>query len=52
MKKILLCLGVVMSVVFAKSVLPKSESIMLDNGLMVVVIPIHNESNVIETNVF
>ncbi|RDU66129.1 peptidase M16 [Helicobacter didelphidarum] len=34
------------------SVLPKHESKTLENGLQVVVIPLHNKSNVIETSVF
>lgn len=40
-----------MSVHFASS-LPKYESIKLDNGLEVVVIPINNKSGVIQTSVF
>lgn len=51
MRKILL--GVlIMSGVLLGSVLPKYESKILTNGLQVVVIPLHNKSNVIETNVF
>lgn len=51
MRKILL--GVlIMSSVLLGSVLPKYESKILTNGLQVVVIPLHNKSNVIETNVF
>lgn len=41
-----------MSSVLLGSVLPKYESKILSNGLQVVVIPLHNKSNVIETNVF
>lgn len=51
MKKFLFLLGVIMSVHFASS-LPKYESIKLDNGLEVVVIPINNKSGVIQTSVF
>ena len=51
MRKILL--GVlIMSGVLLGSVLPKYESKILENGLQVVVIPLNNKSNVIETNVF
>lgn len=47
-----------MSLVYAakdvprKSALPKYESIVLNNGLQVVVIPMDNHSNVIQTSVF
>ncbi|OBV29231.1 peptidase M16 [Helicobacter sp. CLO-3] len=41
-----------MSAMFAKSVLPKYEQKVLDNGLQIVVIPLKNGSGVIETNVF
>ncbi len=42
----------IMSSIMLGSVLPKYESKTLANGLQVVVIPLHNKSNVIETNVF
>lgn len=51
MKKILFLLGVIMSIHSANS-LPKYESIKLQNGLEVVVVPINNHSNVIQTSVF
>ena len=59
MRKFLSILGVCMSLVFAtqedmprKTALPKYESLMLENGLQVVVIPMNNHSNVIQTSVF
>lgn len=51
MKKFLLLLGVIMGIGFSSS-LPKYESKKLDNGLEVVVIPLHNQSNVIQTSIF
>ncbi len=41
-----------MSVAFAKSVLPKYEQQVLENGLRIVVIPMRNGSGVIETDIF
>ncbi len=58
MKRFLSILGVCMSLVFAtqdtlrKTALPKYESMVLENGLQVVVIPMNNHSNVIQTSVF
>lgn len=51
MRKILL-LGVVMSAIFGKSVLPKYEEMRLENGLQIVVIPMDNKSGVIQTDIF
>lgn len=50
-QKIVLGVCIMSSIAFG-SVLPKYESKILENGLQVVVIPLHNKSNVIETNVF
>lgn len=44
--------AVIMSSMALCSVLPKYETKTLENGLQIVVIPLHNKSNVIETNVF
>ncbi len=51
MRKILL-LGVVMSAIFGKSVLPKYEEMRLENDLQIVVIPMDNKSGVIQTDIF
>ncbi|WP_233709946.1 MULTISPECIES: M16 family metallopeptidase [unclassified Helicobacter] len=40
-----------MNICFTSS-LPKYESLTLDNGLQIVVIPIHNKSGVIQTSIF
>lgn len=55
----ILILGVLMSVVTSinsafstQSVLPKHYTKTLENGLEIVVVPLHNQSGVIETNVF
>ncbi len=50
-KKYLIGALLMSSIAFC-SVLPKYESKTLDNGLQIVVIPLKNKSNVIETNVF
>ncbi len=52
MIRICVMIGVLMSIGFTKSVLPKYEEMILDNGLQVIVIPMDNGSNVIETDVF
>ncbi len=61
MKKFLFLLGVIMSMGFSaqnpeegapSGILPKYESITLENGLQVVVIPMDNHSNVIQTSIF
>ncbi|MCE3037191.1 insulinase family protein [Helicobacter sp. faydin-H20] len=51
MKKILFLLGVIVSMSIASN-LPKYESRKLENGLEVVVIPLQNQSNVIQTSIF
>lgn len=51
MYKIVIGVLIMSSLAFC-SVLPKYETKVLENGLQIVVIPLHNNSNVIETNVF
>lgn len=48
----LVLLGVIMSSLALGSVLPQYETKTLRNGLQIIVIPLKNNSNVIETNVF
>ncbi len=50
MKKILFFLGVIMKLSLASS-LPQFQSMTLKNGLEIVVVPIHNNSNVIQTSI-
>ena len=51
MYKIVIGVLIMSSLAFC-SVLPKYETKVLENGLQIVVIPLHNNSNVIETNIF